>query len=308
MPNTQGHNIAIVGATGTIGSVTLEALSKAGQHKITPISRNESNATFPSGLEVKKGDYGSESFLKSALSGKDVLILQLGIFGYENQTAFIHAAAKAGVKYVLPTEFGSDPYAPFVKGFPMLAAKKKYRDLIEELGMSWIAVVNNPWFDWSLSQGHWGVDIKERKATLYRGAEGKFNTTTLRHVAEGVAQLLSLPEEKLREFANSPVYLSSFETTQRDILNSAIRATGTQESDWEIVTVGADVAIQECREEVAQGNHMAFIKEFYITHMTEGSGGNYQSKAIKDAKTLGLNEDNIDEEVRAVVQEITSSA
>lgn len=45
-------------------------------------------------------------------------------------------------------------------------AKKPYRDLIEELGVSsWIGVVNNPWFDYCLPPGFFDIDIKKRTAT-----------------------------------------------------------------------------------------------------------------------------------------------
>ena len=46
---------------------------------------------------------------------------------------------------------------------------------------------------------------------------------------------------------------------------------------------------------------MAFIKEFYITHMLAGAGGDYNEKVLKDSKVLNLKEENLDEVVRAVV-------
>lgn len=292
----------MVGATGNIGKPTLSELQKTGIHTITAVTRNESNATFPESVSVKKGDYTDESFLVSSLKDQDVLILQVGHSAYEQQVPLIQAAAKAGVKYVLPTEFGSDIESAMTTAFPMLiGAKKKYRDLIESLGMSWIAVVNNPWFDWSLKQKAWGIDIPSRKATIYKGAQAKFNTSTLSQTAKGVAALLSLPENELKKYKNRPVYISSFQTTQREILESAIRATGTKESDWDVEEVEADKAIEESKKEVAAGNWMAMIKEFYITHMIEGKGGNFQAKAEKDAAVLGMKEENFDDVIKTCV-------
>jgi uncharacterized protein YbjT (DUF2867 family) len=301
MSHTQGRKIAIVGGTGTIGTPTLAALLTTGIHTLTAISRADSSATFASNVTIKKGDYTSHSFLVSALTGNDVLIMQLGIFSNDQQIPLIKAAAEAGVKYIIPTEFGSDPQAPFAKRFPLLTGKAQYRDLVESLGMSWICVVNNPWFDWSLNRGLWGVDVPNKKASLYAGAEAKFNTTTLQQVGRGVAALLSLPDAQLKEYKNSPVYLSSFCISQRDILDAAIRATGSKESDWEIATLDADEVVKGSRKAVKEGNHMAFLEEFYITHMREGAGGNYQEKAAKDLKVLGLEEESLDEVVKAVV-------
>jgi uncharacterized protein YbjT (DUF2867 family) len=309
MSAQQSRKIAMVGATGTVGSHTLSALLKTNIHTITAISRTESEATFPSEVIVKKGDYSDHSFLVSALKGQDVLIMQMNMFpqAMEAQVQLIGAAAEAGVRWVLPTEFGSDINSSLAQDFPMMSMKKKYRDLIEEKGMNWVAVINNPWFDWSLKQGMWSVDIPAKKATLYNVGDAKFNTSTLSQVGRGVAALLSLPDEKLNAYKNGPVYLRSFEINQRDILDSAIRATGTKEADWEVKTQEPEEAIQASREAVAAGNMMAFVGEFYPSHMQEGRGGNYEAKAAKDAEVLGLEKENLDEVVARVVAELQSS-
>jgi uncharacterized protein YbjT (DUF2867 family) len=306
MSSQQGRKIAIVGATGTVGSATLAALRKSNIHTITAISRTESDATFPSGVEVKRGDYKDHSFLISALKGQDVLIMQLNMYpqAMEAQVPLIEAAAEAGVRWILPTEFGSDIYSPIARDFPMTGLKKKYRTLIEEKGMSWVAIVNNPWFDWSMKQSMWSIDILNKKATLYNVGNTKFNTATLGQVGRGVTALLSLPDEKLNSFKNRPLYLRSFLINQREILDSAIRATGTKESDWEIKTQEPEEAIEASRKAVAAGNPMAFVGEFYTAHMQEGRGGNYEEKAAKDAEVLGLKEENLDVVMEAIVEEL----
>jgi uncharacterized protein YbjT (DUF2867 family) len=305
----QSRNIAMVGATGTVGSVTLSALLNANIHTITTITRTESSAQFPSGVKVQKGDYLDHSWLVSALKGQDVLIMQLNMYpvAMDSQIMLIEAAAEAGVRWVLPTEFGSDINSPLATEFPMMAMKKKYRELIEKKGMNWVAVVNNPWFDWSLKQGMWNVDIPGRRAIINNVGDAKFNTTTLGQVGRGVAALLSLPEEKLNNFKNRAVYLRSFLLSQREILDSAIRATGTKKSDWQITMQDPEVTIQTARDAVAAGNPMAFVGEFYTAHMQEGRGGNYEEKAAKDAAVLGLEEENLDEVIKRVVKEVETS-
>jgi uncharacterized protein YbjT (DUF2867 family) len=309
MSSQQSRKIAMVGATGTIGSPTLAALLKTNIHNITAISRIESNAEFPSGVNVKRGDYKDRDFLISALKGQDILIMQLNMtpVAMEAQVPLIEAAAEAGVRWVLPTEFGSDINSQIVTDFPMMAMKKKYRTLVEENGMGWVAIVNNPWFDWSMKLGMWSVSIPGKQATLYNVGDTKFNTTTLGQVGRGVAALLSLPDAKLVTFKNRPLYLRSFLINQRDILDSAIRATGTKESDWEIKTQEPEEAIKASREGVAAGNPMAFVGEFYTAHMQKGRGGNYEGKALTDAEVLGLKEESLDEVMKAVVEELGAS-
>ena len=117
---------------------------------MTAISRQESNATFPPDVPVKRGDYASLEFLESAVKGQDVLIITLaGMASPETQTNFIEAAANMAVPWVLPNEYGGDSAnAEFMNAVTILGSKKKYRDQIEELGKSsWIGIINNLWFD-----------------------------------------------------------------------------------------------------------------------------------------------------------------
>jgi hypothetical protein len=149
----------------------------------------------------------------------------------------------------------------------------------------------------------WSIDIPGRKATLFDNTV-KWNTATLGQVGRGVTSLLSLPDEKLNSFKNEPLYLRSFLIGQREVLDSAIRATGTTEADWEITKQDPEVAIKASRDAVAAGNPMAFVSELYLKHMLEGYGGNYEEKAAKHAQVLGLKEESLDEVIKRVAQEL----
>ncbi|KAH7153291.1 hypothetical protein EDB81DRAFT_855713 [Dactylonectria macrodidyma] len=296
---SQGRKITIVGGTGTVGSVTLSALLAKNIHTITAISRVDSTATFPDACIVKKGSY-DEEFLGSALKDQDVLILQLGRFGVDVQDTFFRAAVKAGVKYILPTEFGSDPEATqMVKEQPALWGKAERRKLVQDLGGSWIAVVNNPWFDWSMGNGLWGIDINAQKATLWSGGNTRANTTTLKRVGEAVAELLSLPEEELAAYKNKCFYVSSFYVTQREMLDSVQRVTGTTDEDWVIENKEIAVVASESDEEVKKGNMMAAIPKFYSAHFRQGHGGDYNHKL--DLEKFGFAKEDIDTVVKGVV-------
>jgi saccharopine dehydrogenase-like NADP-dependent oxidoreductase len=148
------RNIALVGATGTIGAPILSALLAAG-HKATVLTRPGSKANFPSGVTVHVGDYGDENFVVPSLKGQDVLILALAHTAYEAQIPLIKAAAKAGVSYVVPCEFGSDHAHPKMSPeTQMIHIQAPFRKLIEDLGVSsWIGVVNNPWVEFSIRLG-----------------------------------------------------------------------------------------------------------------------------------------------------------
>ena len=100
---------------------------------------------------MKKGDYSSSDFLESALQGQDVLIITLAVTAApEVQTVLISAAARAGVPWVLPNEYGGDgENVELCKAVFVLGIKAKYRNQIEELGKSsWIGIASSLWFDY----------------------------------------------------------------------------------------------------------------------------------------------------------------
>ncbi|KAH8714508.1 hypothetical protein BGZ61DRAFT_449150 [Ilyonectria robusta] len=296
----QGRKIAIAGGAGTVGSVTLPALLSKNIHTITAISRGDSTATFPDACIVKKGSYDDEDFLLSALQDQDILLMQLGRLAMDTQDVLIRAAVKTSVKYILPTEFGSDIEAlQMVKEQPPLWGKAERRKLVEELGGSWIAVVNNPWFDWSMGQGLWGIDIKARKATLYSGGSTKANTSTLQRVGEAVAELLSLPEEQLAAYKNKAFYVSSFYITQREMLESVQRVTDTTDKDWIIEDKEIAEVAKESDEELKKGNMMAMIPKFYSAHFREGYGGDFNHKV--DLDRFGLVKEDIDTVIQGII-------
>lgn len=311
-PDRQARRIALVGASGNIGSNTLRALLSHGIHDITVIFRPESQSTFPSDVRVKKGPFDDQEFLISALKDIDFLVLQLPIAGLDLQEGFIRAAAKAGVPWILPTEFGSDPDATQLHGpFPFLTRKKQRRDLIEELGVSsWVAVVTNPWYDFCFEGGEWGIDVLGRKATLWDGGNYPMNTTTLVRAGEATAELLAFPDAELSRFRNGVFRVTSFHVTQKEILDSVLRATGTSERDWSVARPAADEADKEFERRLSDKpdgdthpDYEAFAHRFMLTHMLPGFGGDFNDK-VEDLTKLGLEKEDFNEITKRVVQSL----
>jgi hypothetical protein len=308
MAAKQGRKIALVGASGTVGRHTLAAFLASAIHTITVVTRSKSKAVFPEGVIINKGDYGDESFLEASFTGQDVLILMLGREALQQQTPLIAAAVQAGVPWIVPTDFGSDPMSEKLRSHippRFLDGKDQYHTQVEESSSSnWIGIINNPWFDWCLTNGFWGINIKDRKATLYNGGNTKVTTTTLDRVGKGVAGVFSLPDSELAKFKNQYVYLSSFRVSQRDMLESVLRATETEESDWDVNTVAVADAVKQGNELAAQGNMMGLVTAFFAPHFEEGLGGDFSEK-LTDPKLLGLEEEEeLDAVVKRVVEEL----
>lgn len=124
------------------------------------VTRESSSTKFPSdpSIIVKSANYDSHDSLVSALSGNEAIVLMLSFEAIgQAQLQIIDAAADAGIKWILPTEFGSDNANPDLANMvPINAMKSEPRKRIEEAakthpGLSWIGVVNNPWFEYVIA-------------------------------------------------------------------------------------------------------------------------------------------------------------
>ncbi|ENH64188.1 hypothetical protein FOC1_g10000284 [Fusarium oxysporum f. sp. cubense race 1] len=214
----------------------------------------------------------------------------------ELQEPAIRAAANAGVPYILPSEFGPDPFAvQLVEENELLIAKKRIRDLIESIGVSsWISIAVGPWLDAGLNQGLWGIEPKTRKATIWRGADAKVNTATISHTAEAVAAVLSLPEAELAKYKNKAVY-TPFQ-----------RATGTTDADWDIKTRDVNEVAREYEDKISQGDGVAPFVKFFITHFLEGHGGDFNHKVhsteLEKLEQLGLHKEDLVQAIKVALQ------
>jgi hypothetical protein len=302
----QARKVTLVGATGNVGKPILDSLLAAG-HQVNVITRSSSNITVPDNVTLHRGDYNDEDFLATALKDQDVLIATLTFGAYEAQTHLFRAAAAANVRWIVPCEFGADPKASLNDHIALMKAKKPYRDLVEELGVSsWIGVVTGLWFDYVMRFGAFGlgIDAKAKTANFFDDGNTKTNFTTLKRVGESLAVVLGWPEDELAKLKNDWVYFSSFYITQREMWIAAMHATGTKESDWAVSARPSEQVIKECKEQIANGGGMAPAQQMLIAlTLGKGIGGDYQEKVV-DNNRLGLEPESLDEVVKSVVDEI----
>lgn len=243
------------------------------------------------------------------------MLFALGFMAMGVQSTLIAAAAKAGVKWILPTEYAGDGMnEAMTAAVPVFHPKAQARKQIEDLaqthdGLKWIGVATNPWVEFSLRMGLFGINFEKRTATLYPDA-GAFNTSTLDRVGLTISRLLSLPikdesnpRASLQRYANEFVYTSSFLVTQSQLLEAVQRATGAKESDWQVDrSATIEQWIARAHEAMAQGDRMAGMGLTFAMYLGEGKGGNYHHKATQDMKVLGLQDEELDEVVRKAVE------
>lgn len=182
-----------------------------------------------------------------------------------------------------------------------MAHKKDIREYIESKGQGktkWIGIVNNPWTDYSLNAGMFGIQVKDKTFTSVE-PQTKFNTTSLAQAGRAVAAIVLAKPEILKGYENKLVYVNSFYVTQREIFESVLKATGTTEDQWKVGSENVDEKIQSGKNAVAAGNFMGAVNILYGATMKEGLGNVYGGELANDK--LALPKEDLDELVGDVV-------
>ncbi|KAJ5584678.1 uncharacterized protein N7459_004478 [Penicillium hispanicum] len=308
--------VAIVGASGNSGSFMASSLLKTGKHTITALTRNTSQQ-FPEGVIPKAVDYEEPETLVEALQGQDALIIILSSATTEGtELKLIKAAGEAGVKWILPNDWSPDTTnEAIVKDVVIFPPKVETRKAIAEFGKShYIGISTGFWYEWSLAiPSAFGFDLVNRKATLFDDGETKICTSTWAQVGRAVAALLSLPikpegsdVEGLENFKDKVVYIKSFTVSQKDMLASALRVTGTTEADWTITKEPSHERWANGVAEMRAGSREGFAKMLYTRIFYPDGCGNIEHKGTLNA-LLQLPTEDIDEATKVALDRAKKS-
>jgi tryptophan synthase beta chain len=216
----------------------------------------------------------------------------------------VHAAAKAGVPYVMPNGYAGDIDNIKLGEETLLGpVAKANRDEIERLGMQWITVCCGFWYDYSLAGGEarFGFDFDKRSLTIYDDGNTKTSTSTLSQVGRTVAllSLNELPDDEndqsltLSTFLNKGVYIKSFVVSQNDIFESVKRVTGTTAADWTVTHEATKKRYEDGLAQVKGGNMAGFSKMLYARAFYPDNPNELSAKAQNEI--LGLPNESLDE-------------
>lgn len=121
-----------------------------------------------------------------------------------------------------------------------------------------------------------------------------------------MARLLSLPikseepDASLESFKDKVVYVKSFTVSQKDMLESAFRVTGTKESEWTITKEPSVKRYTTGLQQMKEGNRIGFAKMLYTRIFYKDGYGDIESKGTLN-KVLELPEEDIDEATRRAI-------
>ncbi|CCM04174.1 uncharacterized protein FIBRA_06336 [Fibroporia radiculosa] len=188
--------VIVLGATGRTGKVIIDALLESGNFRVgaitrtVSVSRPEVEALRVKGVEIRAADISSDGVetLKETLSGAEVLISAVSGVVISDQKSIIAAAKEAGVKRVIPCDFGT----PGSRGVRELHdSKLDIREYIQKLGIGYTFIDVGWWMQLTIV----GTDthpsfVGPRSHEIYGAGDKKLLLTDLNHIGRFVAKIV----------------------------------------------------------------------------------------------------------------------
>lgn len=232
------RNVAIIGANGKVGPSILQAILDAGSFHVTVLNRKSSKSTYSSDVKVAQIDdaYHHEQLVQT-LRGQDALVIAFPGTQTENSIKLADAAWEAGVKLVIPADFGScdssDPRS--LDLIPLYRNKKDVRDHLIKLSqrsrddgshLTWTSLITGHFFDYGLKSGLLSMDINKRTARVFDGGNDRFSNSTLADIGLATAKILQHAGDP--RLVNKLVFVQSLSTTQRDLVAAVEKVLGAK--------------------------------------------------------------------------------
>jgi len=255
------QKVALVGANGRLGPSILQALLDVDSFEVSVLTRASSKSTYPPSVNVLKTDDDLPyDQLVKVLSGQDALVLAFAGTQKNNSIKLANAAFEAGLKHIIPADFGScdssDPRS--LDLLPLYVGKKVVRDYLVELSqkerndgttISWTSLISGHFFDYGLKSGLLSMDIEKCKAKVFDDGNHKFSATKLSTIGLATARILQKADDP--RLNNKLVYVQSVQTTQNDLVSTVEQVTGKK---YTIEKVRTDDFIKESKRRMQEGN------------------------------------------------------
>jgi NAD(P)H dehydrogenase (quinone) len=197
--------IAITGATGQLGTLTVQVLkTKTDAKNLVALVRTPAKAAAL-GIEAREADYTKPATLEAALAGIDTLLLvssnELGQRSVQHRNV-ISAAKKAGVKHIVYTSLLHAPTSAITS----LASEHIDTELaLKESGLAY-TILRNGWYTENYAASIPGA--VQGGAFLGAAGEGKISSAARADYAEAAAVVLTTSghEGKVYELAGDQAY------------------------------------------------------------------------------------------------------
>jgi uncharacterized protein YbjT (DUF2867 family) len=156
--STRGFkNALLTGPSGYLGSALLKSLLAQPKLSVTALARNSSTAleslrTTPNLRVITIDDSYPKEALVEAFRGQDVVLSGVGSLDIPEQYRMVDAAAEAGVKRFVPSEYGLNNANKKAQALTdVFGDKAKITDYIqtqEKQGLTWHSFAVGMWIAW----------------------------------------------------------------------------------------------------------------------------------------------------------------
>ncbi|KAK2049467.1 NAD(P)-binding protein [Colletotrichum somersetense] len=300
------RKVAVIGATGQLGSVIAKALLESG-FAVTAVQRADSEKTAPVGCESVKLNMRDHAGLASAFKSHDVVISAApDPIIFEDQKAWIDAAVAAGVKRIFPSEFSTNLESPLAQGLPIVTGKVRTRRyLVEQVSkaggkVTWSSINNGPFLSLVLGFGGLGPDFRTQTARYHNGGDNLIGTTRLVDIAGTVAKILRDEKGLYTEAENKAVYIHSAAVTEKQMTKIAEKVTGLTfaEEHYDV-----EELFQDAKAKLAKGDTSAMMQFYYQMMYGKGYGGSESFQEMSWNEKVGL-KTMTETELEAVVRDV----
>jgi hypothetical protein len=196
------------------------------------------------------------------------------------QLALIDAAAAAGVRRFIPSEFGHNTGSDAVVALtPVFGGKRLSVERIKSHpGLTWTAVITGLFFDWGIERAAI-IDVRNGTASVWDGGDVPFSTTNLRLIGRTLVKIFTDPAA-YEDSENKYIYLASHTTTQNEVVAAAEKATGKQ---FVITKIDGAQKIAEGKEKLSKGDMVG------IRYLISGIAySRINGAALADYRELGI--------------------
>lgn len=173
--------ILIIGASGSLATVVIDALSKQGDVQLTLFARSKSRLSDTVNAIVIEGDGMNYSDIKNAITGQDIVYVNLAGNLEAMAKNIIKAMQETGVKRIIAISSIGIYETPLK---PVLVPYRKLADVIEASGL-----------DYTILRPDWFTNGNEINYALTKKGEPENGTAiSRRSIAAFVATLIQHPE------------------------------------------------------------------------------------------------------------------
>ena len=267
--------------------------------KVRILTRSKKGGEFDTDADVVEVDFTSVKSLTAALAGIDAVVSTVAGPAIKTQGPLIDAAAAAGVKRFIPSEYGSVTTNSKLQTLPLyenvFMIKRHLQEKAGTTQLTWTVLACGAFLEFLFVPGGL-ADFADRRMTLRDKGDNRLSVTSLANAGRAVAGILIND----RAIKNRVVKVSEVILTQNQVLDVARKLK--PEDKWEVDEIATSALLQDGLDQFSAGDLSGIMK---IIKGTALAGETYGSAYDEtDNELLGVKEMNKEDWEKIVAEKL----